>query len=108
MRTVRVILGRPPPPANRTARRGRGARLPTISQREPFGETLAVDIARIAIVEQVAQLMNENVVEIEALDRFFAPEQLPRGRPFLDPAAAVHAGLDQLFGQEWLSLDSFF
>ena len=68
-------------------------RLVAVVHCEPFGIAFAIDGSRIATVEQVAELVNQNVVEIKIAQRLLGPDELPRSRTILFPAAAVHLAL---------------
>src|SRR5262245_44571234 len=73
------------------------ARFVAILHREPLGITLTGGIAGIAIVEQVAKLVDQDVIQVKILDRLLGPDQSP-DRAVLFPTAAVHAGFNQLAG----------
>src|SRR5262245_11545387 len=64
-------------------------------QSEPLGEPLAVNVAAIATVKNVAQLMYQDVIEIEIADRLLRPDELPANAAVL-PASAIHVGLNPL------------
>src|SRR5262245_32302492 len=56
---------------------------------EPLGEPFAVAIAVVAIVENVAQLVDQHIVEIEITNRVFRPDEAPI--PLVtDPPRSVH------------------
>ena len=47
--------------------------------REPFGVAFPIGVTRIPIIEQMTEFVNQDIIEIEILDRYFGPYQLPLG-----------------------------
>ena len=64
-----------------------------IFNREPFSIALAVDIVRIAIIVQMAQFVDEDVVKIKILDGWLRPGKPPHAGRWLVPAATIHSRL---------------
>ncbi len=50
------------------ATRTQPTRAITVLDRKPLGVTFSIDIACVAVIEQMSQLMNQDVIEIEILD----------------------------------------
>ena len=58
---------------------------------KPLGVPLTIDVASVALVNEMAKLVDQDVVQIEVLCGFFAPSERPRARLWFVPSAAVHA-----------------
>ena len=57
---------------------------------EPFGISLTVRVAAVSVVEQMAKLMDQDIVEVEILNSFLRPDQLPIILMTVDPSPAKH------------------
>jgi arylsulfatase A-like enzyme len=84
------------PPRDRL-HHGAAARLVAMLDGEPLGIPLAIGVAGVAVVQQVPQLVDQDVIEVKILDRLFGPDEPPQ-RSVLFPTAAVHLGFDHLAG----------
>ena len=59
---------------------------------EPLGVALAVAVVAIAVVEEMAEFVDQDVVQVEVLDRLLGPDELPHAGRFVGPPAAVGTG----------------
>src|SRR2546421_653289 len=57
---------------------------------KPFGVPFTIDVAAVALVDEVAELVDQNVVQVEILGGLFAPGERPDTGRRLGPATAVH------------------
>ena len=77
------------------------ALLQAVFDRKPFRVSFAIGVAGIAFVEQVPQLVDQNVVQVEILDRGFCPDQLP-SLSVLNPPTTVLLCFVVLGRSRWL------
>lgn len=68
----------------------------TILDREPFGEPFALDLPRIAIVQQVAKFVDQDVIEVKVLDALFGPHEIPGVGRLVHPTSTIHASFVRL------------
>lgn len=73
----------------------------TVLDREPIGVSLAIAEAGVAIVEQMAQFVEQDVVQVIVANRFGGPDELPATGTGLLPLTPVHAGFDLLSRRRW-------
>jgi len=73
------------------------ARLVADFQRKPLGVPFTIAVARVAIVENVSQLVNEHIVEIEIANGVLGPDELP-GSPLVHPTSTIHRRFNALRG----------
>ncbi len=69
-----------------------------ILHREPFRIPFPIDGPRIATVQQMAEFVNQNVIQIKISQRLLGPDKFPRCGAILFPTAAVHFRFNALGG----------
>ena len=79
------------PGATRSGRPSRAAAFVAEFERKPLGVAFAIDVARVAAINQMSQLVDQNVVEIEVVNGLFGPFQPPDAARLMGPQAAVNA-----------------
>ena len=67
--------------------------LVAVLHRKPLGVTLPAEIRRIAVVQEMPQFVNQDIVEVEISRCLFRPNQLPCTAVQLFPTTSVHPGL---------------
>src|SRR6478672_324785 len=88
--TALISAGRPPA----------GLQISVVNGK-PFRVPFTIDVAAVALVDEMAELVDQNIIEIEILRGLFAPGERPNARRRLGPAAAIHFRLVYQIGSRW-------